>query len=378
MAKLFLVPTPVGNLADFTHRAERVLKEADLILAEDTRTSSKLLQHYGIQTPCKSYHLFNEHKVCEQIVQMLRQGQHIALITDAGTPGISDPGFLIARACVDNDIEVECLPGATAFVPALVQSGLPCERFAFEGFLPHQKGRNARLEQLRFQERTFILYESPHRIAKTLQQLAQTLGGERKACLCREISKMYAENKRGSLRELADFYEKNEAKGEMVLVVEGCAKSGHTYAYPRPALTADFLLVAALPDRSRHLLLVKRAHEPFAGRFAFPGGFVNEDETLEWAAGRELREETGIRLKDYGLIPQFFRPYSDPARDPRGRTVTMVYYALLETDSLPEVQGADDAAEAAWFPVDNLPELAFDHDRIWQEFMEEESRRKDI
>ena len=368
MAKLFLIPTPVGNLADLTHRAESVLKEVGLILAEDTRTSGKLLQHYGISTPCRAYHQFNEHKICQQVVDMLKQGQDIAVITDAGTPGISDPGFLLVRACVQEDIEVECLPGATAFVPALVQSGLPCERFAFEGFLPHQKGRNARLEQLKFQERTFILYESPHRIAKTLQQLCEVLGGERKACLCREISKIYAENKRGTLQELADFYEKNEAKGEMVLVVEGCAKSGYTYAYPRPALTADFILLAQLPNKSRHLLLIRRENEPFKGCFAFPGGFVNEDETLEWAAGRELREETGLRLKDYGLVPQFFRPYSEPERDPRGRTVTMVYHATLECDTLPPVQGGDDAAQAAWFPIENLPELAFDHARIWREF----------
>lgn len=370
MAKLYLVPTPVGNLDDITLRALNVLKEADLILAEDTRTSAKLLQHYGIATPCKAYHQFNEHQVCDNIINQLKGGKTLAVITDAGTPGISDPGFLLVRACVENNIEAECLPGATAFVPALVQSGFACERFAFEGFLPHQKGRNARLEQLKFQERTFILYESPHRIAKTLQQLCETLGGERRACLCREISKIYAENKRGTLQELADFYEKNEAKGEMVLVVEGCAQIGYTYAYPRPALTADFILLAQLPDKSRHLLLIRRGKEPFEGCFAFPGGFVNEDETLEWAAVRELREETGIRLKDYGLVPQFFRPYSEPERDPRGRTVTMVYHATLECGTLPPVQGADDAAYAAWFPIGNLPELAFDHARIWAEFQQ--------
>ena len=370
MAKLFLVPTPVGNLADLTYRAESVLREADLILAEDTRTSGKLLQHYGIETPCRSYHQFNEHKICQQVVDMLKQGQDIAVITDAGTPGISDPGFLLARACVQEDIEVECLPGATAFVPALVQSGLPCERFAFEGFLPHQKGRNARLEQLKFQERTFILYESPHRIAKTLQQLVQVLGGERKACLCREISKIYAENKRGTLQELADFYGQHEAKGEMVLVVEGCPRTAYTYPYPRPALTADFILLAQLPDQSRYLLLIKRQNEPFKDCFAFPGGFVDESETLEWAAVRELREETGIRLKDYGVMPSFFRPYSEPERDPRGRTVTMVYHASIKCESLPDVQGGDDATQAAWFPIENLPPLAFDHERIWKEFTE--------
>lgn len=370
MAKLFLVPTPVGNLADFTHRAEEVLNNCDLILAEDTRTSGKLLQHYGIRTSVRAYHQFNEHKICQQVVDMLKSGQNIAVITDAGTPGISDPGFLLVRACAQEDIEVECLPGATAFVPALVQSGFPCERFAFEGFLPHQKGRNARLEQLKYQERTMIIYESPHRIAKTLQQLAQTLGKERKACLCREISKIYAENRRGTLGELAEYYETNEAKGEMVLIVEGNPKPCYSYPYPRPALTVDFLLLAELPDRSRHLLLIERKNEPFKGCFAFPGGFVEEDETLEWAAARELREETGIRLKDYGLTPQFFRPYSDPERDPRGRTVTMVYHALLECDTLPEVSAQDDAAEATWFNLEQLPQLAFDHGRILGEFLE--------
>ena len=368
MAKLFLVPTPVGNLADFTYRAVEVLGQVDLILAEDTRTSSKLLQHYGIKTPCRAYHQFNEHKVCSQIVGLLQEGKDLAVITDAGTPGISDPGFLLVRACVENGIEVECLPGATAFVPALVQSGFPCERFAFEGFLPHQKGRSARLEQLKFQERTFVLYESPHRIAKTLQQLVDTLGGQRRACLCREISKVFAESRRGTLEELAAFYQTNEPKGEMVLVVEGNPKPAYTYAYPRPAVTVDFLLLAVLPDGSRHLLLVERANEPFKGCFAFPGGFVDEDETLEWAAGRELREETGIRLKDYGLTPLPFRPYSAPDRDPRGRTITMVYHALLECEELPEVQGSDDARRAAWFPVEALPSLAFDHPRIWEDF----------
>lgn len=371
MAKLYLVPTPVGNLDDITLRALNVLKEADLILAEDTRTSAKLLQHYGIATPCKAYHQFNEHQVCDNIINQLKGGKTLAVITDAGTPGISDPGFLLVRACVENNIEAECLPGATAFVPALVQSGFACERFAFEGFLPHQKGRNARLEQLKFQERTFILYESPHRIAKTLQQLCETLGGERRACLCREISKIYAENKRGTLRELADFYEKNEAKGEMVLVVEGCSQSVYAYAYPRPAITVDFILLAQLPDQSRHLLLIRRLNDPCKGCLAFPGGFLDEKETLEWAAGRELREETGIRLKDYGVEPRFFRPYSEPDRDPRGRIVTMVFHALIECGTLPVVQGGDDAAQADWYPVDNLPQMAFDHAKIWSDFQEE-------
>ena len=271
--KLYIVPTPVGNLEDMTFRALKVLKEVDYILAEDTRTSGKLLKHYEINTPMRSHHKFNEHQTSDAIAERIEGGDNVALISDAGTPGISDPGFLLVRACVENNIEAECLPGATAFVPALVQSGFACERFAFEGFLPHQKGRNARLEQLKLQERTFILYESPHRIAKTLQQLCEVLGEERRACLCREISKIYAENKRGTLRELADFYGKNEAKGEMVLVVEGYSKPIYTYAYPRPAITVDFILLAQLPDRSRHLLLIRRLNDPCKGCLAFPGGF---------------------------------------------------------------------------------------------------------
>lgn len=371
MAKLFLVPTPVGNLDDITLRALNVLKEADLILAEDTRTSAKLLQHYAISTPCKAYHQFNEHQVCDSIVSQLKSGKDLAVITDAGTPGISDPGFLLVRACVQEGIDVECLPGATAFVPALVQSGFPCERFVFEGFLPHQKGRNARLEQLKLQDKTMIIYESPHRIAKTLQQLRDALGGERKACLCREISKVFAENLRGTLSELASYYADHEPKGEMVLLVEGYAGTVYSYAYPRPALTVDFILLAQLPDKSLHLLLIKRQNEPCKGCLAFPGGFVDEDETLEWAAGRELREETGIRLKDYGLSPRFFRPYSEPDRDPRGRIVTMVYHALIECEELPAVQGDDDAANAGWYPADTLPQMALDHERIWKDFSAE-------
>lgn len=371
MAKLFLVPTPIGNLEDLTYRAEKVLRESDLILAEDTRTSGKLLQRYQIKTPCKAYHQFNEHKICQQVIQWLLEGQQIAVITDAGTPGISDPGFLLVRACIENNIEAECLPGATAFVPALVQSGIGCERFAFEGFLPHQKGRNTRLEQLRYQEKTMILYESPHRIARTLQQLCEILGNDRKACLCREISKVFAENRRGTLAELAEFYRNREAKGEMVLIIEGCGRETHTYFYPRPALTTDFLLVAQLPDNSRHLLLIERKNPPFSGCHAFPGGFLEEDETLEWCAARELREETGIRLKDWSLSPILFKPYSQPERDPRGRTVSVVYYALLECDRLPETAAQDDARQAQWFDTENLPPLAFDHEQIWKEFQEE-------
>ena len=201
-----------------------------------------------------------------------------------------------------------------------------------------------------------------------MQQLAETLGGSRRACLCREISKVFAESKRGTLSELAAFYQENEPKGEMVLVVEGSPNPVYAYPYPRPAVTVDFLLLAKVGHLPPHLLLVERGREPFQGCYAFPGGFVDEDETLEWAAGRELREETGIRLKDYGLTPLPFRPYSEPGRDPRGRTITMVYYAVLETEELPEVQGQDDARRADWFPLDSLPALAFDHGSIIQEF----------
>lgn len=368
MSKLFLVPTPVGNLKDMTFRAIKVLQEANLILAEDTRTSGKLLQHYQIQTPCKAYHQFNEHKICQQVVEWLKGGQTIAVITDAGTPGISDPGFLLVRACAENNIEVECLPGATAFVPALVQSGLACERFIFEGFLPHQKGRNARLEQLRYQEKTMIIYESPHRISKTLEQLSSVLGRDRKACLCREISKIYAESRRQSLGELCDFYKENEPKGEMVLVVEGFKGNTFTYAYPRPSVTADFILTVKKQDGSRHLLLVKRKKAPFENTYAFPGGFLEENETLEWCATRELKEETGLRCKDWGIQPLPFKTFSEPLRDPRGRTVTMVYHASLLCDELPDVKGMDDASEASWFDINQLPPLAFDHQQIWEEY----------
>ena len=221
MAKLFLVPTPVGNLADLTYRAESVLREADLILAEDTRTSGKLLQHYGIETPCRSYHQFNEHKICQQVVDMLKQGQDIAVITDAGTPGISDPGFLLARACVQEDIEVECLPGATAFVPALVASGLPTDRFVFEGFLPPKKGRATRLSMLSQDPRTIVIYESPKRVARTLTQLAEYFGNEREAAVAREISKLHETVHKGTLGELGAYFNERQAKGEIVIVIKG-------------------------------------------------------------------------------------------------------------------------------------------------------------
>lgn len=219
--KLFVVPTPIGNLEDMTLRAVRVLKEADLILAEDTRTSGFLLKHFEIKTPMVSHHKFNEHKTVEGIVQRLKAGQIIALISDAGTPAISDPGFLVVRACVENDIEVECLPGATAFVPALVASGLPNDRFCFEGFLPQKKGRQTRIQSLAAETRTMVFYESPFRLVKTLTQLGEVLGPERKASVSREISKFHEETKRGTLAGLAEYYTLHPPKGEIVLIVAG-------------------------------------------------------------------------------------------------------------------------------------------------------------
>ena len=224
--KLYIVPTPVCNLEDMTMRAIRVLKEVDLILAEDTRTSGILLKHFEIKTPMQSHHKFNEHQTCERIVERLEGGETIALISDAGTPGISDPGFMLSRACREHDIDVECLPGATAFVPALVSSGLPCDRFVFEGFLPMKKGRATRLAELAAEPRTVVIYESPLRLARTLRQLEETFGGDRPAAVCREISKLHETIKKGTLSELAEFYGVNQAKGEIVIVIEGC---------PRPA-----------------------------------------------------------------------------------------------------------------------------------------------
>lgn len=219
--KLYLVPTPVGNLEDMTFRAIRVLKEADLILAEDTRTSSVLLRHYDISTPMMSHHKFNEHQSVARIVERLDGGETIALISDAGTPGISDPGFMLSRACRNAGIDVECLPGATAFVPALVASGLPCDRFAFEGFLPLKKGRATRLAELAADPRTVIIYESPVRLPRTLRNLAESFGADRPAAVCREISKLHEEIKKDSLGLLADYYEENKPKGEIVIVIEG-------------------------------------------------------------------------------------------------------------------------------------------------------------
>lgn len=218
---LYLVPTPIGNLEDITHRALRILNEVDLILAEDTRTSGKLLKHYEIKKPLQSFHAHNEHGQLQKIITKLEEGSIIALISDAGTPAISDPGYLLVRECIANDLKVECLPGATAFVPALVNSGLPADRFVFEGFLPHKKGRQTRFKELAEESKTIILYESPHRLLKTLQQLAEYLGEDRRACVSRELTKLYEENKRGTLTELYEYYNTNTLKGEIVLVVEG-------------------------------------------------------------------------------------------------------------------------------------------------------------
>lgn len=221
MSKLILVPTPIGNLEDITLRALRVLKEVDLILAEDTRTSSVLLKHYDIHKPMQSFHQHNEHKVVMHFVEKLLSGQSIALISDAGTPGISDPGFLLVRECLKNGVDIECLPGPTAFVPALVNSGLPSDRFCFEGFLPQKKGRSTRLEKLKEEDRTMIFYESPFRLVKTLQQFAVIFGADRQACVSRELSKKFEENKRGTLQELAEYFGAKTVKGEIVLVVAG-------------------------------------------------------------------------------------------------------------------------------------------------------------
>ncbi len=221
MAKLYIVPTPVGNLEDMTFRAVRILKEADLILAEDTRTSSVLLKHYEIRNRVQSHHKFNEHRTVKEMAERVIAGENIALISDAGTPGISDPGFLLVRECVRQGAEVECLPGATAFVPALVISGLPTDRFCFEGFLPPKKGRQTRLRALVAEERSIILYESPYRIVKTLTQLAEFFGKERQASVSRELSKRFEETCRGTLEELILHFSVNEPKGEFVIIVSG-------------------------------------------------------------------------------------------------------------------------------------------------------------
>lgn len=221
MGKLYVVPTPVGNLEDMTFRAIRILKEVGLILAEDTRTSGVLLKHFDIKNAMLSHHKFNEHQTVERIVERIKGGEQVALISDAGTPGISDPGFLIVRECVRNGIEVQCLPGATAFVPALVASGLPDERFCFEGFLPQKKGRATRLAQLQDEVRTMVFYESPYRLVKTLTQFAEVFGAERKVAVCREISKVHEESVRGTLAEVIAHFQQSEPKGEIVIVLAG-------------------------------------------------------------------------------------------------------------------------------------------------------------
>ena len=224
MGKLYLIPTPVGNLEDITLRALRLLKEVSLILAEDTRTTSNLLKHYDIKTPLQSHHKFNEHQQVEKIAERLAQGEDIALVSDAGFFFFSDPGFLLTKTCIEHGIETECLPGATAFVPALVNSGFPCDRFCFEGFLPQKKGRLKRLTSLSEESRTLIFYESPYRLVKALQQMSEIFGPDRQACVAREISKVFEEFKRGNLQELADYYTEKGVKGEIVLIVEGKKK----------------------------------------------------------------------------------------------------------------------------------------------------------
>lgn len=221
MGKLYVVPTPVGNMEDMTFRAIRILKEADLILAEDTRTSGILLKHYEIKNAMQSHHKFNEHQTVESIVNRIKGGQTVALISDAGTPGISDPGFLVVRECVRNGIEVQCLPGATAFVPALVSSGLPDERFCFEGFLPQKKGRMTRLNTLKEETRTMIFYESPYRLVKTLTQFTEIFGADRPVSVCREISKIHEESVRGTLQEVIAHFTETEPRGEIVIILGG-------------------------------------------------------------------------------------------------------------------------------------------------------------
>ena len=220
-SSLTLVPTPIGNLDDITLRAQKVLAEVDVVVAEDTRVTGRLMQHLGVQRPLIPFHAHNEHRMVEQLVSRMQSGERFALVSDAGTPAISDPGFLLVRAAVQAGVSVECLPGATAFVPALVNSALPCDRFIFEGFLPVKKGRRTRLDELRTEERTMVIYESPHRVKRTLQDLAETFGAERRASVSREISKMHEETVRGTLAELAAHFEASEPRGEFVLVVGG-------------------------------------------------------------------------------------------------------------------------------------------------------------
>lgn len=221
MAKLYIVPTPIGNLEDITLRSINVLIDSDLVLCEDTRRSKILMSHYKINTQLKSFHKFNEHKEVDSIVDQIKEGKKISLISDAGTPGISDPGFLIVRTCIESEIEIECLPGATAFVPALINSGIPSDKFVFEGFLPVKKGRKTRLETLSNEERTMIFYESPHKILKTLNEFKLNFGPERKISISRELTKVYEENIRGTVEEVISFFGDKKIKGEIVIVVEG-------------------------------------------------------------------------------------------------------------------------------------------------------------
>ena len=221
MGKLYLVPTPIGNLEDMTFRALRILKEVDCILAEDTRTSGKLLKHFEIDTPMQSHHMHNEHKTVNPIIDRLKNGETFALISDAGTPAISDPGFLLSRACIENDIDIECLPGSTAFVPALVNSGLPNDKFVFEGFLPVKKGRQTRLKLLSEETRTMVFYESPHKLIKTLTNFVEYFGETRTVSVSRELTKLYQETIRGTAKEVLDHYTQKPPKGEIVIIVEG-------------------------------------------------------------------------------------------------------------------------------------------------------------
>ena len=224
MAKLYIVPTPIGNLEDFTFRAINVLKDVDLILCEDTRRSKKLLIHYDIETPLRSHHKFNEHKEIGKVVNKILSGEKIALISDAGTPGISDPGFLAVRTCLENNIEVECLPGATALIPALVNSGIPFDKFVFEGFLPVKKGRKTKLEKLGVEERTMVFYESPHKLLKTLKDFSNSFGPERKVSISRELTKIYEETIRLSLEDAVKLFTEQLPKGEFVIIIEGYKK----------------------------------------------------------------------------------------------------------------------------------------------------------
>ncbi len=221
MSRLYLIPSPIGNLGDITYRAVKVLETVELVLAEDTRTSGILLKHYGISKPVTPYHQHNEHKVLQHLVQQLKEGRSMALVTDAGTPGVSDPGYLLVRECIREGVDVECLPGATAFVPALVNSGIPMNRFAFEGFLPLKKGRHTLLTLLATETRTMVFYESPHRLVKSLEDFMQYFGESRQCCVSRELTKMFEENKRGTLTEVRDHFQAKAVKGEIVIIVEG-------------------------------------------------------------------------------------------------------------------------------------------------------------